>query len=968
MTAARADTDGRGSTTMRPLLAALSVCLGLIVGCDGGASATDAATDADAATEALDAGCDGCTAPPDRPSVDASRDARVSRADVVIIDEVATARDDAVADAPVAPPVRVCDPGAVVDLAREGRRVGNAVRWFGHVDTGARENNLVPAPSCPATMLFPQVFRFRVTVPGAVAIWATGGSLGIRGDVVVGILSRCEDGATISACDRDVPDARPGDEIVFVVGHTLDAWRDDLYRETGYVVGVDEGLAPAAPDAPCALRDRHTASCGAGMACSTRGDIGRCVPVGADGGPCAWGRERECDSGICALTTCAAAAPERRSCGLGCAAGLECNRGLCRRPGSVDAACRGPRDPAGPCAPGLQCVDDVCAVVAPPWGACRSARCPSGWSCVVRAQQGGVGDYERLCYPDGARDARCRTAPGVPRCDPGLGCDRGTCRPFAVDGEGCVGRACPGGRCGLHGCVSAPGPGDACRDFSDCAEDATCVSGRCLAPRQTGEPCDPSRHACPSGACVDGTCVRLAPPGGFCDGALARCAAGSTCVDGLCRPSRSLSGCSYRGPLACPVGARCGASRECELESLGRCGHAGDAPCPDGTGCEFGRCVRIFPCVVDGHPLGFERCGPDAHCAAELLGPTRCVRDGAEGGRCRVRGVSCDGGLACSFADLRCRRAVVETRAPGDGQPCGLNGYCDVDTRCVEGVCRRGDGSAAGLPCLAGVCADGLRCVLNVCITPGVEGDRCVFDDGCAASFRCERDSTGGVCRRAGGEGQRCRVEGPRCDAGLGCVLDRCLRAVARGAPCVPRETACPEGQSCPTVLGAPSRCVDDGSTYDAACRTSGRACDGALSCGYDGCQGPWLPLGAVCRLGTAERLCAAGLDCVGNPGECRAPGTLGGSCATLLPRCPTGAACIDASIDGGYDGVCLPVVGEDSPSASARCADGLLSVMTATGPRCRRPGTEGAPCRADGPDGRCDSPLGCDPNTERCR
>lgn len=124
--------------------------------------------------------------------------------------------------------------------------------------------------------------------------------------------------------------------------------------------------------------------------------------------------------------------------------------------------------------------------------------------------------------------------------------------------------------------------------------------------------------------------------------------------------------------------------------------------------------------------------------------------DGARAAACldEFAALSCDA-FGRSFDQVRnmsrCQ-PFVATKATGDA--CEYDQQCPTDY-CFDAVCA--DKPAAGAPCPAGTCADGLFCDSfgdGTCQTPRADGAECVFHDDCASGYCGYENSKGdtGFC------------------------------------------------------------------------------------------------------------------------------------------------------------------------------------------------------------------------------
>ncbi|MBI3185167.1 MAG: thrombospondin type 3 repeat-containing protein [Myxococcales bacterium] len=276
------------------------------------------------------------------------------------------------------------------------------------------------------------------------------------------------------------------------------------------------------------------------------------------------------------------------------------------------------------------------------------------------------------------------------------------CRPCVTNADCAGGKLCQYGRC--VGCISNAQCGDRVCD-PQAGECAPCTSSaQCTTPLQ----CDLaigrcvrclSGADCQSGqACVLGTCFAQCTgdpqcPGQYCKAGVcvecrdnADCQAGQWCDRGRCA-------------LECRTDAQCGGARKCEL-STGTCVVPCEASCPAGQLCDATKscrpvCDPFTPCAAGlkcapldaGVSLCVPECATTADCAFKpftVCQAGQCVPDGTclfdsdcpiakrcVSGVCADRPLPYDGGMGYQCFDAcHCRQ----------GETCGTNGYCKLDT------------------------------------------------------------------------------------------------------------------------------------------------------------------------------------------------------------------------------------------------------------------------------------------------
>lgn len=176
-----------------------------------------------------------------------------------------------------------------------------------------------------------------------------------------------------------------------------------------------------------------------------------------------------------------------------------CTEGICEPFECCQGTCKGPRSATGPCDSDIDCFEE--------------SYCTTSHACAP---------LEHELAPC-TRDAAC---------DFGLACVSGTCRRLPPVGEACPYDRCAdiGARCDAsHRCVALGLPGAQCATSADCspysncgaagvcepipllgmpctnqcAGNAACVGGNCVAPLENGAPCNTSTE-CESGLCAEG--------------------------------------------------------------------------------------------------------------------------------------------------------------------------------------------------------------------------------------------------------------------------------------------------------------------------------------------------------------------------------------------------------------------------------------------------------------------------------
>ena len=578
--------------------------------------------------------------------------------------------------------------------------------------------------------------------------------------------------------------------------------------------------------------------CAAGTSCVTSGATARCVADGREGARCR--SDFSCDAplrcvrgeGARSTARCVSVAPDGQWCGdLGrehpvfCAEGT-CVDNRCRRDGVFRGACR-PGEPL--CDGDMVCAGrspwgpGVCLRRAAPGGSCGDidAACSEGQSC--RYGMTGPG----RCEPRGTEGNACREQ-GM-RCDDGLYCSEDVSR-WDWSGE-CVRMPLPPRRCGPgnEGCPAgqacftagevtwcAPGipRGHPCR-----AEPGGCIPGlschRSVGAPRGGcsdeaplrpelQPCGASRQVCPRGwHCQDETtCLEDIGEGGPCASNAPRCAADLRCVQmgprvnvNVCRAPGTSEGWCRDGVPACDAGLRCvveygGAVCQPTLPAGGPCESLFDLVtppstfCPAGTWCDTAgsswqcavpgalggpcrapsscdaglRCddgVCVMPAAAGAVCDALRRCPTGHWCAAtETRGEFRCAAPGEDRGPCRADEPSCDGGARCLVGWTHQLAPRVDRLTLTARESFPIVAHCEARPDAPRVVCGYSD--------------------LNERFYPR---SLCPADRACTGTF------TAPTCAPAGARGQFCRLNAPRCDAGLACSLSTCALRLASGSP-----------------------------------------------------------------------------------------------------------------------------------------------------------------------------------------
>ena len=301
--------------------------------------------------------------------------------------------------------------------------------------------------------------------------------------------------------------------------------------------------------------------------------------------------------------------------------------------------------------------------------------------------------------------------------------------------------------------------------------------------------------------------------------------------------------------------------------------------------------LREAPVVPVGMPCtAADTCAAESSCVTPT-GMTRgtCTADGALGARCRLMGMACDMGLACSVM---------------------------MPTATTRGVCQR-------------TLAVGDEC--------GAAGTVCPAMSSCRASPNAMNPART-ACVANGARGGACRTDAPRCDMGLECggTPATCRAQAMMGAECdfTGAMTFCATNTSCaPNAARTSTTCQANGTAAGTACRTDSPRCDTNLECstamGAGICQ-RLVPPGMACdtqyrsTVCTMSSVCAAGMM----GAACVAPSSAMEMEPNNTPMAPngpfTGAVNIRGAIMPATDVDCFRVTVPANGSIRAETSDGM--------------------------------------------
>ncbi len=355
------------------------------------------------------------------------------------------------------------------------------------------------------------------------------------------------------------------------------------------------------------------------------------------------------------------------------------------------------KEPGGACARNAECSSGFCVD-----GVCCDTPCSEACVACTAAKKGS--GVDGACGPvaeDTDPDDDCAPDPGYPTSckDDGLCDGAGHCRVYAKAGVTCgaptcldgkvTARACNGaGGCDATATACAPYACDAtackasCASDGDCAGDAFCSSGVCVAKGRNGDACAAAKE-CTSGFCADGVCCDAA-----CTGQCEACnvpASEGTCIPVVGAPRGSRPAC--KGDPAICGGACDGASRsKCEYAPATKaCG----STCADGKETRS-TCDGLGACV-DGAPRS---CGAYACESGACL--TSCSSDASCATGYRCDGASCVPAASAACSDDGTQSVGVD----GKITPCGAY-RCDQASGTCRQLCTASEECAAGNVCNA---------------------------------------------------------------------------------------------------------------------------------------------------------------------------------------------------------------------------------------------------------------------------
>ena len=570
----------------------------------------------------------------------------------------------------------------------------------------------------------------------------------------------------------------------------------------------------------------------------------------------------------------------KKMLGISCAAGEECESGLC-----VDEVCCNTACSAicYNCATGVctkitnsddppQCTDyNTCDI----YGNCRKK---NGRSCNTGSE----------CASGNCQDSRCcNTACNQPCQD----CTTGTCTPIQNqdDVPNCQGTY----TCSATGlCLKRNGLG--CFQSTECAS-GFCKDNKCC-PTACTEPC----YNCATGVCApvrdqpdDPECAitKTCSSAGICQSKLGQpCNEGTQCISGFCKDGRCCqTACTdpcyscNNGDGTCTLIKNAEDSPECSGDQIcngsGLCkkkngkdciydNECATNQCTDGKCCDTACSTACFSCltgtclpVFNGDDIsecmGTRTCDSNGLCKTKIgqdcLSPSECSSGFCKDGRC------CDS--ACLTPCHSCSTGICTLLKEQEDYPeCSITSICNGSGQCkIKG----GNPCDLGGECLSGFCEDSYCCdktcsgTCRACNISGLAG-LCEVVTHAADSDTCDSNGT----KLCSGDGGCLNNNGQSC-------LGGCASGYCKDGKCC--NTACDMPcQSCNPDGGIPGTCVAVKEVEDDPECTSTKSCSingeckkkNGQSCGQDGdclsnnCEGNQMPYyccPTTCESGTCK-------------------------------------------------------------------------------------------------------------------
>jgi hypothetical protein len=564
---------------------------------------------------------------------------------------------------------------------------------------------------------------------------------------------------------------------------------------------------------------------------------------------------------------------------------------------------------------------------------CRDkARCTTAADCasgVCRPASGGLTDAECAvvscaCRPKGRDGTACEVDADCISGSCGLSVAGGRCQPLScAPADTRVDTGETGLNCGGARCATRCGAGISCKATSDCERGLICAR-------------DPTTAT--FGLCTDPSTRRA----GACRSE-SECASGFACAAGSCMERTKSTGDVCSVAAECISGRCSGTPRRCQA--------APDQPfaigerCVLGTDCASGTCVS-------GRCLG----AIGEACSVDSVVSKVCASGICSDGRCAVELTTADSAITSANrlldgteTDVDCGGASAKRCARTRG--CRVEGDCAAGLACVAGVCASPtcsdgvrDGLEAGVDCggssRCGRCASGVMVGVSGlpgdCASGGIDSDgRCSWpscDDGVKNGGESGIDC-GGRCAPA----KLCSAtEG--CFVHSDCASGKCLGATRTSAG------------GCAVAPNARDR-VRNGTETDIDCGGGGTGCANGGGCFVSADCRSANCVSGVCRAvgWTEPSRCRAASDCASLRcilAVCAAPTAFDG----VRNGGETGVDCGGANAPPcGYRSVCrLASDCESAVCTDDRCARRAtgpgLSCGDGTGITC----SDGAVCQGD--------------------
>ncbi|MFO0590653.1 MAG: hypothetical protein U0441_24130 [Polyangiaceae bacterium] len=652
--------------------------------------------------------------------------------------------------------------------------------------------------------------------------------------------------------------------------------------ENGGVYLAGDGETDVDCGGPCG------ATCGPMKACKVDGD---CVGGQCSGSMCV----PNCNDGV--KNNAESDVDCGGSCGSTCTPGQTCGV-------ATDCA-------SGFCADGV-CCDTACTGECQ---ACTAALKGAGVDGECGSIPAGT-DPENECDPEPGQ--QCGNTDGL--CSGGLGCNKVAAGTACGDSPACAAGVqtnqdtCSGTgactdagtvACGLYACGGVT-CNSMCSSDVDCASNAYCSMGSCVAKQPLGSACA-AGNACSGGNCVDGVCCDSACSGSCkaCNvaGAVGMCSfipSGTDPGDSDC-PGASLV-CNGAGACKKTQGTACAAAGECVT------GNCADGFCCDGacnTLCQA--CSAAKTAGVNGTCANVTaNTDPDNECN----GTTSCNGFGfcttlANGNACAMgtecTSTFCVDGYCCNNPCLNtCQACSAAKKGSGSNGSCGnIASNTDPDNECAtecngSGQCEFPQAQACTLntQCQSGACVDGYCCdtaCSGVC--QGCSNAKTGAANGTCANIKINTDpdnDCAGVTNCNGAGACTTLATGTACTVNGECASGFCVDGFCCGSACTFSCQACSNAKT----GSANGTCANVKVSTDPDSECPGNTnCNGLGQCGL-------FTNGTACSI-TAECTSANCVD-----GVC-----CNTACGALCQACT-------AAKTGGANGTCANVTNATDPDS----------------------------------------------------